>query len=75
LVAANQDGIDGAGRPAGGQSMVISPWGEVLACADEGTSLAVADLDPESRITAQKSIPTGVLRRDQSSFSPMRGIG
>jgi len=75
LVAANQDGIDGAGRPAGGQSMIISPWGEVLAGAEPGPSMAVADLDPESRITAQKSIPTGVLRRDQSSFNPMRGIG
>ncbi len=45
VVAANQVGTDGAGNRAGGRSMIVDPWGLVLATAPDAESVIVADLD------------------------------
>jgi deaminated glutathione amidase len=45
VVAANQIGTDGAGNRAGGRSMIIDPWGLVLASAPDAETTIVAELD------------------------------
>jgi predicted amidohydrolase len=45
VVAANQIGADGAGNRAGGRSMIIDPWGIVLATAPDAETAIVAELD------------------------------
>ena len=63
VVAANQIGRDGAGNRTGGRSMIIDPWGLVLAAApDEQTQIsATLDLDGLERIRAR--IPSLASRR------------
>jgi len=74
VVAANQDGRDGADRPAGGRSMIVGPWGEVLVECPPGKGFALTDLDPAARHDARKALPIAALRRDQANLDPMRGL-
>jgi deaminated glutathione amidase len=63
VVAANTIGRDGAGRQTGGRSMIVDPWGVVLAGApDEQTQVAATlDLSAVDRIRAR--IPSLHSRR------------
>lgn len=45
VVAPAQGGIHANGRETHGHSMVIDPWGQVLACRDKGAGVVVADID------------------------------
>jgi len=45
LVAANQGGTHETGRQTWGHSMVIDPWGRVLACRASGQGTVLAPLD------------------------------
>ena len=45
VVAAAQGGEHESGRRTFGHSMIIDPWGEVLAVLPEGEGVVVADLD------------------------------
>lgn len=45
VIAPNQGGVHSARRTTWGHSMIIDPWGSVLACHDTGPGLAVAELD------------------------------
>jgi predicted amidohydrolase len=46
LLASAQGGLHPTGRMTHGNSMIIDPWGEVLARMDKGEGVVVADLDP-----------------------------
>lgn len=46
VIAANQFGVSAAGQRSYGNSMIVGPWGEVLAHAgDQGEAVITADLD------------------------------
>lgn len=45
VVAAAQGGEHESGRRTFGHSMIVDPWGEVLAVWPEGEGVVVADLD------------------------------
>lgn len=45
VIASNQGGRHINGRETWGHSMVISPWGEVLAMVEQGEGIACADID------------------------------
>ena len=47
VVAANQCGQHGAGRRTWGHSVIIDPWGQVLAEAQENVGLIQAELNPQ----------------------------
>ena len=45
LVAAAQGGSHGPTRETWGHSMIVSPWGEILAELDKGPGVAIAEMD------------------------------
>ena len=45
VLAAAQGGTHENGRRTWGHSMIVDPWGEVLAVREEGEGLALAELD------------------------------
>jgi nitrilase len=55
LVAANQGGLHENGRSTYGHSLIVGPWGEVLACKakDEGVVSASFDQIKQARIRAE----------------------
>ncbi|MEH3054643.1 MAG: carbon-nitrogen hydrolase family protein [Patulibacter minatonensis] len=67
VIAANQAGTHADGTRSGGQSLIVSPWGEVLARApEEGAAIITADLDLAASAQAREALPTGVLRRPEA---------
>lgn len=59
VLAAAQHGAHGAGRRSWGHSMIVDPWGRVLAEASEGDTCIVADLDPAALLEARRRVPCG----------------
>jgi len=65
VLAAAQGGTHQDGRGTWGRSMIVSPWGEVLAaCDDDAPGVAVADLDLGAVGRARASIPALANDRD-----------
>src|SRR5450759_698405 len=58
VIAPAQCGI-GAGVPTHGRSMVIDPWGIVVAQAPDGPGIVVADLDLDRVVAVRRQLPTG----------------
>ncbi|MDP1051439.1 nitrilase-related carbon-nitrogen hydrolase, partial [Klebsiella quasipneumoniae] len=50
VIAPAQGGTHANGRRTWGHSLVIDPWGEVLAMLPEGEGVVTADIDP-ARLT------------------------
>lgn len=46
------------GRPTHGHSLIVSPWGEVLADAGEAPGVVLAEIDPGAVAKARASIPS-----------------
>ena len=66
VLAAAQGGTHANGRRTGGHSMVVDPWGEVLAvceAGDEGEGLALAQIDPARMAQVRAQLPALVHRR------------
>lgn len=57
MVSAAQGGTHDSGRETYGHSIVISPWGEVLAEADDTPETLVVDIDLDAVATARTSVP------------------
>lgn len=57
VLAPAQGGRHPSGRVTWGHSLVIDPWGEVLACREEGPGVVVADLDPARIASVRESLP------------------
>ncbi len=56
VLAAAQWGPHGGGRESWGQSMIVGPWGEVLAQCESGVGLALCDVDPERVASARRRL-------------------
>ena len=54
VIAPAQGGTHENGRRTWGHSMIVDPWGEVLAVRDEGAGVVIADIDP-ARIAAVRT--------------------
>ncbi|WP_037574197.1 carbon-nitrogen family hydrolase [Phaeacidiphilus oryzae] len=59
VLGCNDTGSNG-GVPQGGHSIVVGPWGEVLAEAGDGEEVLTVDLDPAAVAKAREAFP--VLR-------------
>jgi deaminated glutathione amidase len=63
LVAANQVGSHPGGFHSGGRSMIVDPWGVVLAQAADSEGHIVADLDLERQREIRERVPALANRR------------
>jgi len=63
VLAAAQGGTHENGRRTWGHSMVIDPWGEALACREEGEGVVLAELDPRRLAEVRQQLPALQHRR------------
>ena len=57
VLAPAQVGKHANGRDTYGNSIIVSPWGEVLARADDGPGIAIAEIDLESQADIRARFP------------------
>ena len=67
VVAAAQGGSHEDGRETYGHSMIVDPWGKILAEADREPGFIVADIDPAEAIAVRGRLPS--LANDRA-FTP-----
>ncbi len=63
VLAAGQCGTHATGEAAWGHSMIVDPWGRVLAQVAEGEGFAAADLDLSGQDAIRASLPVLAHRR------------
>lgn len=63
LLAAAQGGLHPNGRRTWGHSMLVDPWGEIVAQCDEGPALVLGELDPARLRQVRASLPALRHRR------------
>jgi deaminated glutathione amidase len=66
VIAANQIGEHPGGNRSGGRSMIVDPWGIVLAQAPDGQGHIVAELDPERQREIRAQLPSLANRRAEA---------
>ena len=57
VLAATQGGLHESGRATYGHSLIVSPWGEILAEAGEEPGVIFADIDLAASAEARARIP------------------
>lgn len=68
VIAAAQCGTHAEGRRTFGHSLIVDPWGEVLADGGESEGVIVAVIDPAQSAEARRRIPA--LRHDRPFAGP-----
>jgi predicted amidohydrolase len=63
VVAANQIGQHAPGIRSGGRSMIVDPWGLVLAQAPDTETFAIAELDLDRQREIRRTLPSLANRR------------
>lgn len=63
VLAAAQCGTHPQGRATYGKSMIVDPWGDIIAQSSEGPGYAVASLDFAYQDRVRAAIPCGTHRR------------
>jgi len=66
VIAANQVGPHPGGNRSGGRSMIVDPWGVVLAQAPDGEHHIVAELDLERQLEIRAQLPVLSGRRPEA---------
>jgi predicted amidohydrolase len=66
VVAPNQIGAHPPGHRAGGRSMIVDPWGLVLASAPDAETVVVADLDLGLLENVRRRLPSLANRRAEA---------
>ena len=64
VIAPAQGGRHENGRRTFGHSMVVDPWGEVLAVLAEGEGVVLAEIDPGRIASVRRQLPALTHRRD-----------
>ena len=70
VFAPAQCGEHGGGRATYGHTLIVDPWGEILAELGEETGVAVADIDPAKIAEARRALPT--LTQEREFAAPRR---
>ncbi len=63
VIAANQIGEHAKGLRSGGRSMIVDPWGVVLAQAPDSETYITAELDLDRQAEIRRSLPSLANRR------------
>ena len=78
VIAPCQSGVHAAGRGTYGHSLVVAPWGEVLADGGEEPGVVVAEIDPTQVAKARRMIPSLQHDRDfavPEAAPPLQAVG
>ena len=70
VIAANQTGTHAEGRRTWGHSLIVDPWGRVLADGGEDVGVVTAEIDPAKVDEARAMVPA--LRHDRDFAGPGR---
>ena len=68
VFAPAQWGEHATGRRTYGHSLIVAPWGEVLAEAEDGVGLIVAEIDAAKVLEARRQVPS--LSHDRAFARP-----
>jgi len=72
VIAAAQGGTHENGRRTFGHSLVVDPWGEVLACRrEEGAGVVLAEIDATRIARVRRQLPALAHRRLDAVRSPL----
>jgi nitrilase len=63
VVAPAQGGLHPGGRRTYGHTLVVDPWGEVLAVRPEGEGVVLAEIDTDRIQEVRRSLPALLNRR------------
>lgn len=63
VIAPDQGGQHNSQRYTWGHSMIVSPWGEILASAEQGEAVVLADLDFDTQRQQRAQLPVHLHRR------------
>ncbi|MCC6249094.1 MAG: carbon-nitrogen hydrolase family protein [Rubrivivax sp.] len=63
VIAPAQGGTHENGRRTWGHSLIVDPWGEVLACRDEGPGVVIAEIDAARIAQVRQQLPALRHRR------------
>ncbi len=66
ILAADQGGTHPGGRKTWGQSMIVDPWGKILAEKSKGEGMVCAIIDLEKQMNYRKQIPVQEHRISRS---------
>jgi deaminated glutathione amidase len=69
VFAPAQCGTHAEGRRTYGHSLIVAPWGEVLADAGEAPGFVIAEIDPARVADSRRKVPS--LRHDRSFTPPV----
>ena len=70
VIAANQVGEHAPGYRSGGRSMIVDPWGVVLAQAPDAETFITAELDLERQADVRRTLPSLANRRPHAYSWP-----
>ncbi len=73
VFAPAQSGEHAEGRRTFGHSLIIAPWGEVLAEAEDGPGFITASIDPAKVAEARRAVPS--LSHDRVRWCGLCGTG
>jgi len=73
VIAANQIGEHAPGRRSGGRSVIVDPWGVVLAGAPDAVTHITADLDLSRLAEIRRALPALANRRPRAYAWPPDG--
>ena len=68
VIAPPQGGAHAGGRKTNGHSLIVSPWGEILAEAGTDPCVISADIDPSFAQQAREKVPN--LQHDRAFTGP-----
>jgi predicted amidohydrolase len=68
VFAPAQWGEHATGRRTYGHSLIVAPWGEILAEAEDGVGIILADIDPAKVLEARRQVPA--LSHDRPFAAP-----
>jgi predicted amidohydrolase len=74
VIAANQVGEHEPGLRSGGRSMIVDPWGVVLAAAPDRETVITADLDLDQQDDIRRRLPSLANRRPTAYRWPQEVI-
>ena len=74
VIAPNQVGEHAPGYRSGGRSMIVDPWGIVLAQAPDAETFALADLDLARQAETRRTLPSLANRRPEAYRWPQEAV-